>query len=65
MNVVVNGEPKEVNDSITISELLTLLEIDGKIAVELNQEILPKNMHSSTKLRSNDQIEIVNAIGGG
>lgn len=65
MRVIVNGESKEVTDSITIKELLTLLHIEGKIAVELNQEILPKSLHHITNLNANDHIEIVNAIGGG
>ena len=65
MQVVVNGELTKIADAITIAELLEQLEIEGKIAVELNQAIIPKSLHKSTKLQDNDHIEIVNAIGGG
>lgn len=36
-----------------------------RIAVELNEDILPRSQHGETRLADGDRIEIVHAIGGG
>ena len=36
-----------------------------RIAVELNEEILPKSQYSDTVLKDGDVVEIVNFVGGG
>lgn len=65
MNLTVNGEPLVFNGS-TIAELLVQLELTGRrIAVEVNQDIVPKGEHATHVLRENDRVEIVHAIGGG
>lgn len=66
MNIQVNGEPKQVSNDCSITDLLLLLEITGRrVAVELNQEIVPKSLHTTTILQENDCVEVVHAIGGG
>lgn len=35
------------------------------IAVERNMEIVPKSQYSTTIIQDDDQIEIVNFVGGG
>lgn len=66
MNIQVNGEPKQVSSHCSITDLLLLLEITGRrVAVELNKEIVPKSLHTTTILQENDCVEVVHAIGGG
>jgi len=66
ITVCVNGEHRLVEASLTLTDLLQQLELEGKrIAVELNQEIIPRSVFSQTKLHHNDNVEIVHAIGGG
>lgn len=36
-----------------------------RIAVELNEEILPKSNYAATVLKDGDVVEIVNFVGGG
>lgn len=36
-----------------------------RIAVELNEEILPKTNYAATVLKDGDVVEIVNFVGGG
>ena len=51
---------------VPFSDLLVLLEMVGRrVAVELNQEIVPKSQHTSTVLKQGDVVEVVHAIGGG
>ncbi|MBY4678627.1 sulfur carrier protein ThiS [Marinobacterium arenosum] len=66
MQIQVNGDSIEVRDGATLSELLDQLGLAGKrVAIELNLEIIPRSEHGQTALRTDDQVEIVHAIGGG
>jgi sulfur carrier protein len=66
VQIVVNGEPKEVSDSLTVRGLIELLGLtDGPVAVERNREVVPRAEHSTTRLAASDAIEIVHLVGGG
>ena len=66
MELIVNGEARNVPEPLTVAELLTGLGMTGRrIALELNGEILPRGEFGKTLLASGDTLEIVQAIGGG
>ena len=66
MRIQLNGEAYELADGQTIADLLARLELTGRrVAVELNQDIVPRSLHSDTALREGDRVEVVHAIGGG
>ncbi|MNO76772.1 Sulfur carrier protein ThiS [compost metagenome] len=66
MRIQLNGEAYELPDGQTVTNLLERLELTGRrVAVELNQDIVPRSQHSATALRDGDQVEVVHAIGGG
>jgi thiamine biosynthesis protein ThiS len=66
VTIILNGDRFEVACSITVSELLTQLEIDPqRVAVEHNLVVLKRSLFSNTPVRESDQIEIVNFVGGG
>jgi len=66
MQVLVNGEPRDVEDGATIEQLLAALGIDRRrIAVEKNREIVPRAEHATTPLAAGDRVEIVTMVGGG
>lgn len=66
MNIWVNGQQKDILPQSSVSNLVDALGFTGKkIAVELNEDILPFQQFSRTILQSGDKIEIVQAIGGG
>ncbi len=65
MHLIINGESREVPAG-TVSDLLQSLSIDpARVAVELNRDILPKAQYSTTPLQDDDQLEIVQFVGGG
>ncbi len=65
MQVIINGEFREI-DPQNINNLLEDLDIDPrKVAVELNSEILPKAVFETTFLGERDRLEIVHFVGGG
>jgi thiazole synthase len=66
MQIILNGEGREVADEIPLTGLLTELGLDArKIAIERNLEIVPRSTYSEVKLCQGDKLEIVHFIGGG
>jgi len=66
MQISVNGETKTVSDGLTVAALLTHLGVaTGRVAVELNRQIVPKAEHGSARLAEGDKVEIVSFVGGG
>jgi len=66
MQIIVNGEARDIDDGLSLAQLLEQLELSGKrIAVELNEAIVPRARHAETVLEAGDKIEIIHAIGGG
>lgn len=66
VQILLNGEPFEITDNCSIASLLEQCELTGqRLAVELNQNIIPRSQFESYFLANNDKVEIVRAIGGG
>ena len=64
MQITLNGKPHQ-SDAGTIRQLLDQLGLHGRLAVEVNQDIVPKSEHPMHQLHDGDVVEIVHAIGGG
>ncbi len=66
MNVVVNGEPRELPEGMTVAELLAFLQTPAeRVVVELNLVILKRAQHTATQMKAGDQVEVVRFVGGG
>lgn len=66
MKLIVNGEPMTVSAGATVGRLIEQLELVGKrLAIELNEDIVPRSQHADTLLAEGDRVELVHAIGGG
>ncbi|MCA9217326.1 MAG: sulfur carrier protein ThiS [Planctomycetales bacterium] len=66
MQIRINSEQKEIKDGTSIGDLIELLELKRQfVAVELNQELVPREQHDQHVLNDGDQIEIVTLVGGG
>jgi thiamine biosynthesis protein ThiS len=66
MRLVVNGEERQVEPSTTVKQLLTSLGLgDTLVAVERNEEVVPRARHESTALEEGDRVEVVHFVGGG
>lgn len=66
MEIIVNGEPRQIHDDACLSDLLGELDLTGKkVAVEVNLDIVPRSTYADHHLSDGDRIEIVRAIGGG
>ncbi|MGH8598825.1 MAG: sulfur carrier protein ThiS [Gammaproteobacteria bacterium] len=65
MQLSINGEPRDVSGARTVAELLIALGLGGRLAVEINGDIVPRGRYGEHRLYDNDVVEIVRAIGGG
>ncbi len=66
MQVWINGESRLLNPETTIRQLLVDSRLEERrVAVELNEAIVPRSQHDSYRIRHGDRVEIVHAIGGG
>lgn len=66
MFITLNGEPFDIDQPLSVADLLARLAIDARrVAVEHNLEILRRNLYADTMVHEGDRIEIVNFVGGG
>ncbi len=66
MKVFINGETKEIDEEINLTELLKNLSLpQERIAVELNKEVVRKKDWETILVKDADKIEIVHFVGGG
>lgn len=65
MRITVNGEAHTLPDEATVEDLTRHLHVEGRIALEINHEVVPRSRWINHALREGDTIEIVRAIGGG
>ena len=64
--IILNGENKQIDNNTTITQLLQTLDLVNKrLAVEINQQLIPRSDFTSHTLNELDKVEIVQAIGGG
>jgi len=66
MKIYVNGEIRYYTENIAVTQVVADLGLTGnRIAIELNKEILPFDLHPTHLLKEDDRLEVVQAIGGG
>ena len=66
MRAMINGEPVELPDGLTVSTLLQHLGVRAeRVAVERNGEVVKQARHGEQRLASGDVLEIVTFVGGG
>jgi thiamine biosynthesis protein ThiS len=66
MNLIINGEDRQFDSALTISDLLERLSMKSdRVAVELNRELVPRQRWATTQLSDDDKLEIVHFVGGG
>jgi len=66
MRLKINGDEKEVENIVTLSDLVAHLAMKAdRVAVELNREIVSRTNWAATTLKAGDELEIVHFVGGG
>lgn len=66
MQFILNGHEKSLDDNVTVSQLLMDLQLEPiRVAVEINEDLVPRKTFDETIIHHNDRIEIVTFVGGG
>ena len=66
MQIVLNGEQTQLPDNLSAAGLIEHLKLtDQRVALEINQEIVPRSQYAEITIQVDDKVEIVHAIGGG
>ena len=66
MQIVLNGHPRALEPGTTLADLVASLDLGGRrMAVEINEEVIPRSEHADRVLGDGDRVEIVHAVGGG
>jgi thiamine biosynthesis protein ThiS len=66
INIYVNGEVREVPESLTLAALLEWLKLPAdRVAVERNREIASRSTWAKTLVQPEDRLEVVHFVGGG
>jgi len=66
LRIQVNGEPLEVEENISLPELVAVLKLKAEqIAIELNHDVVRRAQWKDTLLHADDKVEIVHFVGGG
>ena len=64
--ITVNGKQIQLTSEMSVADYLEQNNYQiNRIAVEMNEEILPKYSYSETMLKDRDRLEVVTFVGGG
>ena len=66
IEIKVNGETVEIGSPMTVEQLLETVEVPPNyLAVEVNQDVVPREEYISTTVNAGDSVEVVTLVGGG
>lgn len=66
MHLVVNGKKLEFLGNVNAQNLIKQLGYQNqRIALEVNEVVIPKSEHPKFTLNPGDKVEIIKAVGGG
>ena len=66
MKIIVNGKPEQLQDKITVADLLVSRKIRPEmVSVELNGAIVHRGKFAATQLSEGDKVEFLYYMGGG
>lgn len=62
----INGEQHDAYIGMTVSDMLEAeTYVANRVAVEYNEQILPKHAYETQVLQDGDVVEVVSFMGGG
>ena len=66
MKLIINGDIKEFNDSFSLQDIITNLQIENKVmAAAVNMNIVKKDDWNSFVPKNDDKLELLQFVGGG
>jgi sulfur carrier protein len=66
IEVTVNGKPVSLEAPMTIEQLLVTAQVPPNyLAVEINADVVPRELHGAKLVNDGDEVEVVTLVGGG
>jgi len=66
MKIILNGSEMEVNEKISLLDLMRMKNFDpSKYVAIVNEDVIPKSKIQDITLNENDRVEIITMMGGG
>jgi sulfur carrier protein len=66
VTITLNGDPYTIEGDPSLPALLGRLNMRTmRVAVEINHRVIPKAAFADTIVRTGDEVEIINFVGGG
>jgi len=66
MTITLNGQLHPMNSATTVEGLLGELKLRPvRVAVEVNEELVPRKTFHEALLHDGDRVEVVTFVGGG
>ncbi len=66
MQVTINGKAETLDGEMSVADLLAQRELEPvRVAVEINEDVIPRKTFREMLIRHGDRIEIVTFVGGG
>jgi thiamine biosynthesis protein ThiS len=66
MNILLNGDRRDLASGTTVKSLLEGLGLDARVvAVELNRKVVKRDHYQATVIPPDAEVEIVSFVGGG
>ncbi|MCC9658562.1 sulfur carrier protein ThiS [Rhodopirellula halodulae] len=66
IDITVNGRPTQIDRPMPIDELLQTVEVPKNyLAVEVNEDVVPREEYPSVVVGDGDRVEVVTLVGGG
>lgn len=66
MFISLNGKRRQIKQAMSLHQLLAELKVEARaVAIEVNENIIPRSEFSSLQIRGGDIIEILRVVGGG
>jgi len=66
MQFQLNGKRAQVPEPLSVRALLERFELQrGRVAVAINAEVVPRSRFENQVIHDGDQVEVIQAVGGG
>ena len=66
MPVTINGIAETLDGEMSVADLLAQRKLEPvRVAVEINEDVVPRKTFRETLIRHGDRIEMVTFVGGG
>ncbi|TWU18411.1 sulfur carrier protein ThiS [Allorhodopirellula heiligendammensis] len=66
ITITVNGDSTQIDRPMTIDELILHVDVPKNyLAVEVNEDVVPRDQHGQHLIADGDRVEFVTLVGGG